>query len=145
MLFQIFSSIIYSFFAAFRYDIDYRHIEEYEQMIENAGIALNLHKFSRDEISMFNTINLIIELFFLLEIILSLITSYVDENNKLITNFAKIRSNYIHNGLLWDLICIAPFYPIFRFRGSRFFFLIKCLRLNEAFEILDVKVFYKEI
>ena len=114
-------------------------------MIENAGAAMNLHKFSRDEISLFNTINLIIELFFLLEIILSFITSYVYENNKMITNFAKIRTKYIHNGFLWDLICIAPFYPIFKFKGSRLFFLIKCLRLNEAFEILDVKVFYNEL
>ena len=60
-------------------------------------------------------LELIIELIFLFEILLSSITSYVDDNDKRITDLAKIRKYYFYNGFAMDFLAIIPFYPIFKF------------------------------
>ena len=49
MMISIASSILYSFFAAFRADTDFTSYEEYQDAIQNGNIP-NCHVFSKDEI-----------------------------------------------------------------------------------------------
>ena len=77
--------------------------------------------------------------------LLSFITSYIDDHDRRVTDLSKIRVYYFNNGFALDFIALFPFYPLVSFHGSRYLFLIKCLRLFEAFEILDVNNFNREL
>ena len=143
MLLQMLSSILYSFYAAFRHDLNYPSYEDY-YAVEFFTFNRN-HYFHKEQIDTFSTLTLVIELIFLFEMFLSSITSYIDVYDKRVTDLSKIRKNYLENGFLWDLIAIIPFPNLFHFNNVQYFFLIKCTRLIEAFKILDVKNFSREL
>jgi hypothetical protein len=77
--------------------------------------------------------------------IFSSLTSYIDHNDRRITDLSKIRKNYFYTGFAWDFIAIIPFTNIFHFENVCYLFLVKCIRLYEAFEILDVGNFKKTL
>jgi hypothetical protein len=137
------SSIVYSFYAAFRRDLNFSLYIEYE-VSEFFTLNKN-HQFSEADLNKMNKFWLVMELIFLFEILLSSITSYTDKYEKKVTDLSKIRKNYFENGFMWDLIAIFPFTSLFHWDYMNLLFLIKCIRLYEAFDILDVKNFNREL
>jgi len=72
---------------------------------------------------------------------LGFITEYTNENNKQVKDIMKISKNYLKNGFIIDLIPLIPFNWIVAFPGSRFLYLLKSIRLIQAYEILNVREF----
>ena len=72
-------------------------------------------------------------------------TEYVDENNKSIKDFFKISKRYLKQGFIQDIIPLIPFNWIIYFKNSKYLYLIKSVRLIQAYEILDVRVFNAQI
>ena len=124
---SIISSLVYANFAAFREDvnfksfIDYFHNDEYAIMI--------MHKYSYNDIKLFNTVQLCFEWFFLVEMLFGFITEYVDENNKSVRDIKKIGKRYLNEGFILDLIPLIPFNFFVHFKGSKYLFLLKSIRL----------------
>lgn len=56
-----------------------------------------------------------------------------------------IAKKYLRENFIYEIVPLIPWNFILHFPGSRFLFLIKCVRLIQAFEILDVKEFNKSI
>jgi len=77
----------------------------------------------------------------MVEMIFGFITEYVDENNKPVKDIKKISMRYLHEGFIFDLIPLIPFNFLVNFHASRYLFLLKSIRLIQAYEILDVRVF----
>ena len=73
------------------------------------------------------------------------ITEYVDEDNKPVKDIKLISARYIKEGLIFDLIPLIPFNWLIRFQNSKYLFLLKSIRLIQAYEILDVRVFNAQI
>jgi hypothetical protein len=127
LIMSIVSSIIYSNYAAFRFDVDYRGYIEY---VENVNFGFNhMDKFTIFEIRHCNKVQLFFELFFFIEMIVSFITEYIDHNNRPVRDIFKISKKYFREGFIYDIIPLIPFNFFLHFRGSRFLFLIKTMRL----------------
>ena len=88
-----------------------------------------MHHSTIEDIKYYNTIQLVFEVIFLFEMGLGFITEYLDENNKSVKDLAKISKHYLKTGFLLDLIPLIPFNYIFAFTYSRYFFLLKSIRL----------------
>lgn len=142
MALQMLSSFAYSFFAAFRRDLNFNSYDEYAS---HEQFTNKNHQFSKGTIEAFNTFTLVVELIFLVEIVCSSITSYTDEHERKITDLSKIRKMYFETGFVWDLVAIIPFTSLLHFENISYMFLIKCIRINEAFYILDVNNFNREL
>ena len=81
------------------------------------------------------------EIFFLIDILISFFTAYVDEDtNRLIKDLKKISKRYVYsNGFLYDLIPLIPLTEFVHFKGCRFLFFIKCIRIIKVFKTLNIR------
>jgi len=104
-----------------------------------------MDKYTVSQISRLNKIQIGFEIFFCIEMLLGFITEYIDNNNRPVRDFKRISKKYLNEGFIYDVIPLIPCNFMFHFPGSRFFFLIKSVRLIQAYEILDVKQFNKSI
>ena len=127
LLLSITSSIIYAIFAAFRTDVDYNGYIEFSNA-HNFGLV-TMHYIDVEEISFCNKLQVIFESIFLIEMLLGFITEYTNENNVQIKDVTKISMYYLKNGFIFDLIPLIPFNFLLHFRGSRYLFLLKSIRL----------------
>lgn len=82
----LFSSYFYGYLAALRYS-DYT-----------------------DDFNFYFTLTMVFETIFLIHIFIQFLIDYkVEGKEKPVRDLAKIAINYYNNGLIIDLICIAPF------------------------------------
>jgi hypothetical protein len=82
---------------------------------------------------------IILESLFLINMVMSFLTSYFDvDANKMIIDYKKISTRYINNNFLFDCITLFPFAFVVRFKFSRLLILIKCVRLNKLSQFLDM-------
>ena len=139
----IVSSIIYAVFAAFRTDQEYASYIEYYQAY-NFGL-IGIHKFSVDDIRYYDKMQIVFESIFLIEMILCCITEYIDENHRSVKDIKKISKRYLDNGFIRDLIPLIPFNWFVHFKGSRYLMIIKSMRLVQAYQRLDTRIFFKQI
>ena len=65
MLWTIGSTLLYSFYAAFRVDVDYRTYQEYLNVWELGGIP-NSHYFTHEEVIMFDKAYIYVESMFVI-------------------------------------------------------------------------------
>ena len=140
---SIISSLVYANFAAFREDVNFKNYMDYFDKDDYGYIVM--HKYSYSDLELFNKLQLGIECFFLVEMLFGFITEYVDENNKSIKDIKKIGKKYLSEGFILDLLPLIPFNWLFHFKKSQYLFLLKSIRLIQAYEILDVRVFNTQI
>jgi hypothetical protein len=78
--------------------------------------------------------------------LLEFILEYTDEQTTLpVRNISQISLRYVKGEFKFDLLPLIPFNFIWHFQYSRLFYLIKCIRLLETFEVLDTGKFMKHI
>ena len=131
MIICIGSSILYSYFAAFRRDVDYAgKIAYYEY---NDPYESNIHFFTEGEIDNFNLIETCIESFFIVVMVTEFLTAYIDGDNHLIKDLKKIYKRYLFDGFIFDLIPLIPFSSYLHFNYSRYLYFLKCIRMIKAF------------
>ena len=97
--------------------------------------------YTVEDIKFYNTIQLCFEAIFLIEMLLGFVTEYVDMNNKSVKDVYKISKRYLKQGFIQDIIPLIPFNWISYFKNSKYLYLIKSIRLIQAYEILDVRTF----
>ena len=82
-----------------------------------------------------------LESVFIVAILMNFFTSYTDEHTgNIVKDLTKIRKRYIQGSFIFDLFTIFPFFLI-RFKFSRLMILIKCLRLVNLKNALNVNNF----
>ena len=87
---------------------------------------------------------LCLESVFFVAILMSFITSYTDEyTGNVVKDIPKIVDRYLHGNFVFDFITIFPLF--FRFKFSRLLILIKCLRLVNLKQALDVNTVMAQI
>ena len=75
---------------------------------------------------------------------MSFVTSYTDEyTGNVVKDIPKIVDRYLHGNFVFDFITIFPLF--FRFKFSRLLILIKCLRLVNLKQALDVNTVMAQI
>ena len=86
----------------------------------------------------------IIEGIFLIDLGFEFILEYTDEATNLpVRDIATISLRYLKGGFIEDAIPLIPWNWFVKFKYSRIFFLIKCFRLKETFDLLDTGKFMK--
>lgn len=87
-----------------------------------------------------------IEGIFLLDLGFEFILEYTDEATNLpVRDIATISLRYLKGGFIEDVIPLIPWNWFVKFKYSRIFFLIKCFRLKETFDLLDTGKFMKQV
>jgi len=82
----------------------------------------------------------------LLVFLMEFITEYKQPmSEKKVRSIKLIAKNYIKTEFFIDVLMLIPWNWIVHFNGSHYLFVIKVLRLREAFDILDVKKFYSQL
>jgi len=85
-----------------------------------------------------------LESVFAIAVVMGFLTSYKDEyTGNIVKNLGKITDRYLHGNFIFDIITLFPLF--LRFRFSRLFVLIKCLRLMNLKEALNVNLVMAEI
>ena len=113
---------------------------------QNEQVQVDALQYTAAEIKNYNYMNLICELIFLIDMLLEFIVQYTDEQTNLpVKNISKIGIRYLQNDFIYDLLPLIPFNIIFTFKYSRLFFLIKCIRLLETYDMLDTGAFMRRI
>ena len=78
--------------------------------------------------------------------LLEFILEYTDEQtNQPVRNISAIALRYAKGDMKYDLLPLIPFNSLWQFQYSRLFYLIKCIRLLETFEMLDTAKFMKQV
>ena len=96
-------------------------------------------------------IEVLIEIFFLLDIFLNCITEVVNpRNQQIISNVSKITKLYLKNRFLLDFLAVVPFYYILEGAienkdSLRLVFLLKLLRIKRILQHVDKKIQTKVI
>lgn len=94
----------------------------------------------------FNLAQAIIEGIFLVDLGFEFILEYTDEaTNMPVRDIATISLRYLKGGFIEDAIPLIPWNWFVKFKYSRIFFLIKCFRLKETFDLLDTGKFMKQV
>lgn len=102
--------------------------------------------YTDQDIALFNQIQLFIEILFLIDMLLEFILEYTDEQtNQPVRNISAIALRYAKGDMKYDLLPLIPFNSLWQFQYSRLFYLIKCIRLLETFEMLDTAKFMKQV
>ena len=162
----IFSSFIYAYFAAFRYDVDnfcfpskefdspdaYARPEScYLDPVLKAGWVetpnqIDASMFTKNEISSFNKLQIVMELIFLLDCIFKFFVEYTDEiTNQKVKDITLISMRYINTDFIYDFCPLIPFNFFLNFPYSRLLYLIKCNRLIPTIRFLDTGMFMKKV
>lgn len=134
------SSIIYAYYAAFRYDIEANHSlgEGHPRYIE----AHAKHNFSNEQIEIMDDMMLVIESVMLIDFLIHFCLEYKEiDKTEPIRELSKTALRYAQNEMVYDLVPLIPFQFIFFFRYSRLFFLIKCFRTKKSLALLDASKF----
>mmetsp|Transcript_13798 Transcript_13798/g.21545 ORF Transcript_13798/g.21545 Transcript_13798/m.21545 type:complete len:124 (+) Transcript_13798:264-635(+) len=122
---------MYAFFAAFRYDVEGEH--NYTQHLDT-----KLFIFSDEELEMLNWIYLGIEATYLLDFITLFLMEYqTQESHVPVRDIAKTAKRYFQTQMMSDLVPLIPFTEMLHFKYSRLFFLVKCIRINKSFRLLN--------
>jgi hypothetical protein len=123
-------------FAAFRVDLDYPSYEEY---LANSPSAQE-NPITPEYIYEFRIEFMILEFIFLTGIYVNFFTSYIhDDTGNEVKNIKKISKRYFYGNFIFDFVTIFPLSLFFRgFKFSRCLILIKCLRLVQLKEFLDI-------
>jgi hypothetical protein len=130
---SIYSSLFYAVYAAFRSDLDYNDHTKYLELSNDTLI----NPITEEAIGSDFKQMMILESFFLCAIFLGFFTSYTDEHTgNIVKDIPKIADRYLHGQFVFDFITIFPLF--FRFKFSRLLILIKCLRLVNLKQALDV-------
>jgi len=124
------SSFIYAFYAAFRNDVD------------GDPSQINDPKLYIPTMDM---IQIAFEALFLVDILLKFILEYKDDFTSShvhqVRDVSLISIRYLKTKFAYDLIPIVPFNWVFHFKYSRIFYLVKCMRLLDTFQVLDTGKF----
>ena len=102
------------------------------------------HHYSQESLDLIYQFELIVEGLFLLDFILSFFLQYMPQNAETlvpIKDVSKTAMRYFQTGMSRDLIPLIPFHLFFKFRYSRLFYLIKCIRVAKSIGLLDSKRF----
>lgn len=71
--------------------------------------------------------------------------TYVDENNIIVRDVSKISLRYFKSKFAFHVLTAIPYQVFFKFQYSRFFYLIKGLRILETSELLDTARFMNNV
>jgi hypothetical protein len=139
----ILSSFLYAYCAAFRLDVETSSYQ-YETKDEDTCTVTNPGHFTELNVYYFNLVQVIIEGIFLIDLGFEFILEYTDEATNLpVRDIATISLRYLKGGFIEDAIPLIPWNWFVKFKYSRIFFLIKCFRLKETFDLLDTGKFMK--
>ena len=132
---SIYSSLLYAVIGAFRLDLDYDTYETY--LLESPDAKVN--PITTEAIKFYEVAFINLECIFLSAICINFITSYTDpDNGNEVRDIYRIVDRYLKGNFVFDFVTIFPMSYIFRFPFSRLLILIKCLRLINLREFLDV-------
>jgi hypothetical protein len=124
------SSFVYAFYAAFRNDVDNDPSQENDPILEIENLDL---------------IQYVFEGIFLVDMLLKFILEYKDDFTSShvhqVRDVSMISLRYLKTKFAYDLIPLIPFNMVFHFRYSRVFYLVKCMRLLDTFQVLDTGKF----
>jgi hypothetical protein len=132
----IVSSFLYAYFAAFRKDLD------------GGQDNIDISGYSEKDIRVFDNIQGMIEGMFLVDMCIEFVLEFHDDiTNTNVRDITQISMRYLKNEFASDFIPLIPFnwIGIFRFQNCRVFFLIKCYRLKETFDLLDTAKIMKHV
>ena len=91
-------------------------------------------------------LEIIFEILFLIHMILQFFKEYKPTDSVYpVRDLKKIAINFYNTEFWYNLIPLIPLPQMFKFRNSRFLYLIKCIRLGKTMEMLDTKKFIGEI
>ena len=99
----------------------------------------------------FHSINYFLDVYYLIDIILSLFKAFYNFDEQLIKNSKLIVINYIKSWFLTDLIEAIPFYSIFQIYESnnetynKFHYLFLCIKMIKLCKIIKCNQAYKKI
>ena len=116
------ASFLYAFNAAFKISEKYFDKEEVDPDLN---------------IELLNSLELIIEVWFVVYIILNFFVEYVDEQNQVVRDIAKISQRYLKSKFAFHLLTVIPFTFFFDFKYTHLLYLIKVLRIIDTRELLD--------
>ena len=85
-----------------------------------------------------------IEIFFFFETLSGFFIEYQPNNSIYsVRKIKKIADRYLKTEFIYDLLPLIPYRFIFSFDNSRFFYLIKVVRILQFFKVLDTSNFMK--
>ena len=114
-------------------------------------LAKNVKISKNENISFFNVLNYVSEIFNLFDIILSFFKAFYNFDEQLIKNSKLIAHNYIDSWFLTDLIESIPFYGILIVHESKyeinnkFYYLSLCIKMIKLYKIFQYNQAYKKI
>lgn len=126
-LVTVLSSLYYAYCTAFRFDLEGGDFGEYW-----AG-SHELHgvKFTQEEIKTMNRIELVVEVLYSLQILVTFVTAYRPPNGiRYERRLRKIAEHYLKGRFVIDLITVVPLPHLLQVPWAPFLYLPKWLRLS---------------
>ena len=84
-----------------------------------------------------NTIDLPIWCFFVIDLLLTFCTDYIDQDGKLVRSYQQIATRYLQSWLAIDLIALTPLMFFGHSRLEHYFQLLRILKINRFFGLID--------
>ena len=130
----VWSSFLYAFYGAFRYDIE-------------EDVDLRYQKWTEEESTIMWNLQYLIEFVYTIDFIMQFFVNKTESNEQTekVTEVSQTALKYFKTNMIWDLIPLFPFSSIFTFKNSRLVYLIKCMRITKSFNLLDNRKFMKYV